>query len=136
MNTFEKELEFYNVNKAKLVSLFHGKWLIIKDNYLVGVSGNIYNAYDIVHTLQSFYEGSPIMMKQCFYNEPCAGIPGGLTWIDNNGNTVEADPRDLIAYEEGTRIKFAPDYKTLQHTSTFCIHLQLRDDCPKCKVNS
>lgn len=111
MNTFEKELAFYKVCKTKLVELFHGKWLVIKGDMLVGVTGNMYAAYDQIHTLQSFYDGPPIMMKQCLYNEPVMGIPGGVTWLDDDGNHVEADPRDLIAYEEGSRIKFAPDYK-------------------------
>ena len=110
MNTFKKERAFYFANKAKLLSLFHGKWLVIKGKMLMSVAGNMYNAYDQIHTLQSFYEGPPIMMHQCLYNEPCMGTPGGLTWLDDAGNPVSPDPRDLIAYEEGTRIKFAPDY--------------------------
>lgn len=111
MNVFEKERAFYFANKARLVSLFHGKWLIIKGDMLMGVSDDMYEAFEQSHTLQLFYGGPPIMMHQCLYNEPCMGIPGGLTWLDDLGNSVEADPRDLIAYEEGTKIKFAPDYK-------------------------
>lgn len=106
--TFKKEINFYKVNKEKLLKLYHGKFLVIKDKYLLGISGNIYGANGMVNDLLPFYD-SPIMIKQCLYNEPVAGIPGGLNWMDDNGKFVEPYIDDIKAYEEGSRIKFPPD---------------------------
>lgn len=111
MNSFKKELAFYEANKARLVSLFHGKWLIIKGKNLCGVFDNLYQAYEILNRL-TIFKNETIMLKQCFYNEPIAEIPGGLTWQDDKGNTVVAIEEDIKAYEAGTRIKFPLDYKT------------------------